>query len=1045
MAITINGSSVAAKPGSILHEYLSEKLDNGMLIVPQTTLSIKPFDEVVITSDTLTKYMYISDIKRQTSRFDATKEYNYTLGLTSSTIQLQRIVLPNKSITQPLTGTLTTIYDKLSEYVSMYASHLTLSNDIRVLTENVTAPELQWQRPTLFEVFNDLLAEVDCVVTMTDFDTISYLDLNIDGNEISDTDLADVELEQNIMEYANKIEVELENAVVNQSNTRCIEWVALKTDGEAILTTSNAKFILEKPIDKINQVILKWDNDPSSFTGPEVDITAKVVDKSVYDLAKSSNSTGLVSGNYKRDRLYYTKGSNIIDGVCYTEETWLGIITYKTIINIFNNLYYGIKADNTDILEFLIKIDYQALETTKSISNKSTAYITLTTQTGNTLINNQESSYVDYRAFNNKQQFNAYRMAEPLLRAKAKYDSYSNIPKLGDYYDTDYKLSEREYALYDDFVNFQGVLQRNYVLKDLFTNIKTERRYTSLAAKNEALESHHITEYYFNLAKNFDYEISLNSNTLNSTFENYMLRFAQANENIKLIHFKTNESVDIGVTPSTYYTKNSVALTYKMADNFSAGVQVDDDNNINYVSYVDDDGKFTSFVYKLYKGYDLTAMMLGGVYPKTKLKLLPEIDTTYLNSDDLVYTSGTIYRYKDNREITAETLQFNFTHDSDTVYGLYFFKNNPLTYAGGGETLSVAYSQLENYNNGDQKIKGLIADSSKLTYTILGNAITVTSPDSSIDISELASWAICDSRGNLYIGVNVNYLASTNTIDVTIPLEMSVLATLIQEQFYSVDTSISLDMTVTPTVYKRDFHLLQEAISLGITVEPSLYIVVFKEANAVVDMSLNVDATVEQLIVKNVNAIVDIPLDINVNVFEVITRNVNAVVNIPVGVETDVSARHIFGVAEEISLAPEVVYTVLTGTNGSAFKTTDASGSLPYDYGGWVDAGGLSYYAGTLFDPDNYSIGDILQVWTDYQRGLWRVKEQAYNSSVTVGAGSETDMDDILSAVQSQVPQLYNDWQAGWGGILRVDNGTTYTYYKIVGEFVYVEIVFLEN
>ena len=116
-SVTLNGSSVNYKQGILLHEKLTEDLDTGLLIIPQvTSLTVEPLDQVRIIDAivSLSKYMLVSDIKRKTSRFTATKKYNYELGLISPTIQLQRIVLPNRTVTQPLTGTKTSIYTILS-------------------------------------------------------------------------------------------------------------------------------------------------------------------------------------------------------------------------------------------------------------------------------------------------------------------------------------------------------------------------------------------------------------------------------------------------------------------------------------------------------------------------------------------------------------------------------------------------------------------------------------------------------------------------------------------------------------------------------------------------------------------------------------------------------------------------------------------------------------------------------------------------------------------------------------------------------------------
>jgi hypothetical protein len=403
-----------------------------------------------------------------------------------------------------------------------------------------------------------------------------------------------------------------------------------------------------------------------------------------------------------------------------------------------------------------MQVDYQTQDTVKFITNKTTAYTTLTNQDAITLINNQDTSYVDFGSFTRKQQQTANRLSNPTLTIMGRFDSWSSVPALGDNFDTSYKLAMREYALYDDFINFKGTCSKNYVLKNLFTGIKTERRFTSIAKTNEALESNHIQELYFNLTKQGNV-VSINSDTLDTTLENYIFRFAETDENIKMIYFKTDTGDDIGVTPSVYYTAKSIILSWKMADNFSAGLQLDDTTDLlhNYVPYVDSDGNFDYYVYKLYKGYDFGSEFPQVTFPAHKIRMLPEIDTTLLAAGDLVYTSGNIYRYKDNREITVETLQLVFAHGDNVFYGNKFFEDSPITFTGSSDTtLYVAYSFVSAYVDGDQVKKGSIALATALTYTKTTNDITITSPDSSIVVENLASWSIVDASGNIYIAAN---------------------------------------------------------------------------------------------------------------------------------------------------------------------------------------------------------------------------------------------------------------------------------------------------
>ena len=772
LAVTLNGSSVNFKRGITIKEKLSEDLDTGFLIIPQVeSLTVEPFDQVVIT-DALgetpyyTKRMLVSDIRRVTSDF-STPKYNYELSLISPTIQLQRIVLPNRTITQPLTGSKTSIYTILSQYVSMYASDFTISSALQTLTTSVDCPEFQWNRPTLFEVFNDLLSEVDCVVTMSTFTEISYLELNPTGSTFasgSNVTINEEVLTHSAIDYANKLDAEVENSIFRFINTRTINWIVPKTDEDALVTTDNFKLILEKPIYKINSITAKIvpDGTTDYYT---VDITDYIVEKSVYDLLAPSNSTGIISGDYKRDRIYYTEGSNIIDGLNYHEDTWLSISSKKAIINLFVNAYlaeYSVDLtailDSDDYLRFAFKVDYIAQETVRVISNK-----TNTLKNDSVLINSQEQSYVNYERFANKQQLTADRLGNEKLEITGKLTTLLSKPDLGDNYKTDYKVAELEYSIYEDYVNYKAGCYENYVLKNIFTGLKQERRFTKIAIGSEAVESHHITELDFNMSNT--------SASTDATLEKYILTFGKADTNVNVVYFTTDKTSNIyGVAPSYYMSKNSISLVFKMYDNYNVGISSETTISwsgtkigLQNAPYVDDDGKFNTFDLKLYKTVEneyLERDTYNVSYPyESGLSLArnyPIIRSMDLDSGDLIYSSTGIYRYKDNKEITVETIQFNIKTDSNIGYTSLFLQDSSFFYGGGTDIARrIAYSTTETYDKTDTTYKGTIDDGTYFTLTIGTNYYKIVA-NSTISVDDLASWAIVGTTGTLYIYNNGN-------------------------------------------------------------------------------------------------------------------------------------------------------------------------------------------------------------------------------------------------------------------------------------------------
>ena len=138
------------------------------------------------------------------------------------TIKLQ-IILPNRSITQSLRvgAPNKTIYTMITRFLSLYAPEYTeISNRVFNKTYNVKCPELDWQRPTLYEVLNDLLGYVNSIVTVRkneDGYYIDCIDLDEKGIEINENYINDYEQSQNIEDYASQIEIEVQNAITYKS------------------------------------------------------------------------------------------------------------------------------------------------------------------------------------------------------------------------------------------------------------------------------------------------------------------------------------------------------------------------------------------------------------------------------------------------------------------------------------------------------------------------------------------------------------------------------------------------------------------------------------------------------------------------------------------------------------------------------------------------------------------------------------------------------------------------------------------------------------
>ena len=112
--ITLNNETMVFEYGYYINEHRNQTLDTGKVIFPHIgKLDIQPMDEVIIDS----KNMVVSYYKATVAVYGTPNTYNYEVESVSHTIKLQRILLPNRSITQPLTCTKKSIWDVISHYL----------------------------------------------------------------------------------------------------------------------------------------------------------------------------------------------------------------------------------------------------------------------------------------------------------------------------------------------------------------------------------------------------------------------------------------------------------------------------------------------------------------------------------------------------------------------------------------------------------------------------------------------------------------------------------------------------------------------------------------------------------------------------------------------------------------------------------------------------------------------------------------------------------------------------------------------------------------
>jgi hypothetical protein len=218
-------------------------------------------------------------------------------------------------------------------------------------------------------------------------------------------------------------------------------------------------------------------------------------------------------------------------------------------------------------------------------------------------------------------------------------------------------------------------------------------------------------------------------------------------------------------------------------------------------SYVNDLGRFFGIAVRLYKkgGFrnltiEAADLLFGSSTTEARANFekatdiaakLPVISVqettnggiTYFRLDDtkkvynFLYTgtfaSGNLQdykkRYKDNREITSETIQFHFRKSANAFFTDKFLEYSPFIYTGTSTiSFKIAYSTTLTYNNLDTNYKGtLVNNNVDIKITILDNQIYLENTTAgttwwNANATSMVSWAICDADGKIILARNGN-------------------------------------------------------------------------------------------------------------------------------------------------------------------------------------------------------------------------------------------------------------------------------------------------
>jgi hypothetical protein len=728
-------------------------------------------------------------------------KYRHTILCIEATYYLQKISTPAMAFTNK-TDNLQKQIEKLFYKVEILPVPQTprfhLSDNLIYFIFGVRNEEFQFEADNLRNVLDKMLAVTGARVkikALTSYDNIEidFIDQNAINNRIETIKAITRTKSQSIDYLAGNLEALADNLTSNQKTVwhpSPTGYDSLKTT-EPIVTTSNAKILLNFPIENVVRFIIKCKCHYHKVFVPdgggtnleinvedgvvEEDISEYILDKEVYDLLPNY---GIPS---KQDRLYFERGKKEIDPVGYHERIFgLSVLAIEYVLQSSMNSNPDRYTENGDIPDEITQVKINSIADAMfrleyiprtNVHAKLGKYdITNPALSKTSMYDNQSEKTIDLTRFGANLFGKVNRTGNKEMTIDDALDlelhSISELLQPGDLLYNEYIVVSRTYSIFDHSIKVQYKLSKDYNNISERISINRERRLYNIPL--ESLKRDVLIKDWI-IASTTAKVVTKPSFLANSG----LLAFLNTLANVQNLPISNAVIMTItkDVTGYGYYElnlfgsvmANTLNFKAKFFDNYSVGfsVQAEDGSSIiggtqvNYNAYVDGKGEFETMWLRLTANanYPVTGVVETDFNSQiTAAKKLPKTELSYYTGRIYTDESNALYIKKDGYEALELSYVLegrpSITDVNKIVFGFPFFtKNNLMGFVS--KTLHVyasitEYSPFENY-----KVKG---DVCSATFQIEDNCIQLYG-DLSMIVTRKA-WALGDEEGNLYIACN---------------------------------------------------------------------------------------------------------------------------------------------------------------------------------------------------------------------------------------------------------------------------------------------------
>lgn len=649
--VKINEKEYDLKDGFIFKEELNETLDSATInfnAFNSDELDAESFDKAVIydTENKIEKkHLLVDSCDDEIYSFNENQnDHTYTMLLFSQTKELERITLPNCTITQPIIEGIAkkTVWDEIKRFCELYIPKIRIyassghtkqhkykiDSEVKTRFETITCPEFQWNNPTLREVLTDLMSVDDCIPIIKQ-NVISFLDLKNINESSNQIDISKINYSKKSFgssDYIGELTLPIKNGISANKTIVC-EKKSLRSE-DATLTTENAIFTTQHPIYNIISCKISYyyvsaiqtsgSKVPVIRYQKDVDITRFIVEEGIFNIANSGRYDGNdvnTALGYKHYLIKYKRGENKLENWGKIQKSnptifsssistigWIarilnkaeepGEVVYDTAG--LGNGFCGRSVENhPNIFGIAVDLTYETLSETsmhvgKYLPNK---------HSDNRIFDNQSSSYVDINHQSIFEYAKANRLGNKIREIHGVYSKESDVPTLGDKINNEVLFS-RELHYFDEYIEFIGYLTENYVLRNYFTGVNAKRRSYQLAFGDEALTRTEIIKYYFECSS----YLKKSDNDFHvfdiQEFTDGLLAdlIGTSKLNYCLVSMTDNDGVYYPTFNKMYQIDNNKSIQgYSLCFNvgFTDNVAVD-----TYVKYISDENLYKSYFYK---------------------------------------------------------------------------------------------------------------------------------------------------------------------------------------------------------------------------------------------------------------------------------------------------------------------------------------------------------------------------------------------------------------------------------------------------------------